>query len=286
MNLKIAVCIKPVPDPNFYDKITIHPVKKTITREGIPTIINPVDKNALEAALQVKEQVGGTVTVITMAPPNAEEKLREALAMGADEACLLTDRAFAGADTLATSYTLAQGLKKLGDFDLIFTGTESADGATSQVPSQLAQWLGIAHLWNVSEFEMKQAQKEFQENGQALQAKMKIENGYIEYAVKLPALLAVTRDINTPRYTSIMGVMKAKKKPLMVYTVNDLDVDMNLLGLQGSPTQPGAIFTPSLGRKGERLTGEMDEIIDQLMQKLRAAGINVEAMDTCPGGRQ
>ena len=270
MSLKIAVCIKPVPDPNYYDKITIHPVKKTITREGIPTIINPVDKNAVEAALQLKEQVGGTVTVLTMAPPNGEESLRELLAMGADDACLLTDRAFAGADTLATSYTLAQGLKKMGNFDLVFTGTESADGATSQVPSQLAQWLGVAHLWNVSELQLQE---------QALRAKMKIENGYIEYAVKLPALIAVTRDLNTPRFTSIMGVMKAKKKPLTVYTVNDLDVEMDKLGLKGSPTQPGGIFTPSLGRKGERLTGDIDEIIDQLLIKLRAAGLNVEAAD-------
>jgi electron transfer flavoprotein beta subunit len=272
MSLKIAVCIKPVPDPNYYDQITIHPVKKTITREGIPTIINPVDKNAVEAALQLKEQVGGTVTVLTMAPPNGEESLRELLAMGADDACLLTDRAFAGADTLATSYTLAQGLKKMGNFDLVFTGTESADGATSQVPSQLAQWLGVAHLWNVSELQLQE---------QALRAKMKIENGYIEYAVKLPALIAVTRDLNTPRFTSIMGVMKAKKKPLTVYTVNDLDVEMDKLGLKGSPTQPGGIFTPSLGRKGERLTGDIDEIIDQLLIKLRAAGLNVEAADAC-----
>ena len=274
MSLKIAVCIKPVPDPDYYDKITIDPVRKTITRAGIPTIINPVDKNALEAALQIREQVGGTVTVMTMAPPNGEESLREMLAMGADEACLLTDRAFGGADTLATSYTLAQGLKKLGNFDLVFTGTESADGATSQVPSQLATWLEMAHLWNVSEIKMKEDQ-----------AKMKIENGYIEYVVKLPAVLAVSRDLNTPRYTSIMGVMKAKKKPLTVFTVDDVDVDRTLIGLNGSPTKAGAGFTPSLSRKGERLTGDMDEVIDQLLQKLRAAGINLAVNIGSQGGR-
>lgn len=283
MPLKIAVCIKPVPDPDHYDKITIHPVKKTITREGIPTIINPVDKNALEAALQIKEQVGATVTVVTMAPPNGEESLREMLAMGADEACLLTDRAFAGADTLATSYTLAQGLKKLGNFDLVFTGTESADGATSQVPSQLAEWLGMAHLWNVSEIKMPENQALGKE--QELQAKMKIEYGYIEYTVKLPALLAVSRDLNTPRYTSIMGVMKAKKKPLTVFTVKDLDVNMELLGLNGSPTKAGAVFTPSLGRKSERLSGDMDEVIEQLLQKLRVAGINLDVNIGSLGGR-
>jgi len=282
MTLKIAVCIKPVPDPDHYDKITIHPVKKTITREGIPTIINPVDKNALEAALQIKEQVGGTVTVITMAPPNGEESLRELLAMGADEACLLTDRAFGGADTLATSYTLAQGLNKLGNFDLVFTGTESADGSTSQVPSQLAVWLEMAHLWNVAEIKLNDEQG--QEKVQEVQAKMKIENGYIEYVVKLPAVLAVSRDINTPRFTSIMGVMKAKKKPLKVCTVDDVDLDRTLIGLNGSPTKAGAVFAPSMDRKGERLTGDMDEVVEQLLQKLRAAGINLEINNGSQGG--
>ncbi|MHC1762201.1 MAG: hypothetical protein AB9917_22325 [Negativicutes bacterium] len=148
MGLKIAVCIKPVPDPTHYDKIRIDPIRKTVVREGIPTIMNPCDKHAMEAALQLRG-VDGEVTAITMAPPNAEETLREALAMGADAAILLTDRAFAGADTWATSYTLAAGLRKAGNFDIVITGTESADGATTQVPAQLAEWLEWPHLWNV-----------------------------------------------------------------------------------------------------------------------------------------
>ncbi len=273
MSLKIAVCIKPVPDPKHYDKITIHPVTKTITRQGIPTIINPVDKHAVEAAIKAREQFVGSVTVITMAPPNAEENLREALAMGADEACLLTDRAFAGADTWATSYTLAQGLKKIGNFDLIFTGSESADGATTQVPAQLAEWLGVGHVWNVFAYS-------FNDESQ-IQAKMKMENGYIEYQVKLPDLLSVTREVNQPRYTSLMGVMKAKKKPLTVLTKADLAVAEDLIGLKGSPTQPGDIYTPSIGRKGQTLAGTPEEIVTQLIAKLRAAGIALEAWDSC-----
>lgn len=265
MSFNIAVCIKPVPDPQYYDKITINPVTKTITREGIPTIINPVDKNALEAALQVREKSGGRVTVITMAPPNARENLREALAMGADEAVLLSDRAFAGADTLATSYTLARGLIKTGSFNLIFTGTESADGATSQVPAQLAEWLEMAHLWNVREFSVN-------DSGE-IKAKIKIENGSIEYLVKMPALLAVSRDINKPRYTSIMGVMKAGKKPLTVYGSSDLELDSAFIGLKGSPTQPGNIYTPSLGRKGRLVEGDPEEIAAFLVSRIRAAGI-------------
>ena len=277
MSLNIAVCIKPVPDPEYYDKITIDPVRKTITRAGIPTIINPVDKNAVEAALQLKEQFGGKVTVITMAPPNAEENLRELLAMGADEAVLLSDRAFAGADTLATSYSLAAGLKKIGPFDLIFTGTETADGATSQVPAQLAEWLGVAHLWNVQEFAVED---------NAIKAKMTMENGYINYLVQMPALLAVKRSINKPRYTSVMGVMKAKKKPFTVYSAADLDVEPERLGLQGSPTKAGAVFTPSMARKGQQLTGETEEIVEQLIQVLRGAGLNLETMNVHEAGRE
>lgn len=272
MGLRIAVFIKPVPDPQHYDKITIDPVSKTITRQGVPTIINPLDRHAIEAALQVKEELGGSVSIITMAPPTAEAELREALAMGADAAYLLTDRAFAGADTWATSYTLAQAVNKLGGFDLIFTGAESADGATAQVPAQAAEWLGMAHVWNVCSYNMADDQ---------VLARMKIENGFIEYAVKCPALLAVAREVNKPRYISLMGVMKAKKKPLTVFTKNDLPVDASRIGLSGSPTQPGDIFSPSIERKGETLTGDPEAISARLIAKLRAAGIAVESWDSC-----
>lgn len=266
MELKIGVCIKPVPDPKEYDKITIDPITKTITRKGIPTIINPVDKNALEAALKIREQFGGKVTVITMAPPEAKNELTEALAMGSDEAVLLSDRAFAGADTLATSYTLAQGLKKIGSFDLILTGTESADGATSQVPAQLAEFMGLPHLWNVKEFTC--------ENEKTIRAKIKLDNAIGEYSISLPALLAVSWEINKPRYISAMGIIKAKKKALTVFAKNDLPVDEKMLGLKGSPTQPGDIFAPSMARKGQQLTGTTEEIANQILAKLQAAGIN------------
>nr|WP_092075009.1 electron transfer flavoprotein subunit beta/FixA family protein [Dendrosporobacter quercicolus]NSL50088.1 electron transfer flavoprotein subunit beta/FixA family protein [Dendrosporobacter quercicolus DSM 1736]SDN26700.1 electron transfer flavoprotein beta subunit [Dendrosporobacter quercicolus] len=267
MGLNIAVCIKSVPDPNDYDKITIDMRTKTITRTGIPTIVNPADKSALEAALQVKEKYGGKVVVFCMAPPEAKSELYEAMAMGADEAVLLSDRAFAGADTLATSYTLAQGIKQNGAFDLVFTGTESADGATAQVPSQLAEWLGIAHLWNVKEFAFN--------NDREIQAKVKLDNAVGEYVIKLPALLAVAREANKPRYTSAMGVMKARKKPLAVLGKTELKADESLLGQQGSPTWPGDIAIPSMARKGQQLTGTPEEIAVQIFTKLRAAGINL-----------
>ena len=272
MGLSIAVCIKPVPDPAHYDKIRIDPVRKTVVREGIPTIINPSDKHAIEAALQLRGD-GDTVTVITMAPPNAEDTLRDALAMGADAAILLTDRAFAGADTWATSYTLAAGLKKAGEFDIVVTGTESADGATTQVPAQLAEWLGWPHLWNAVSMEKISAE--------SLKVRTKAENEWSDYQIGLPCLLAVAREANKPRLTSLMGVMKAKKKPLTVWTRADLDVEDGSLGIGGSPTQPGAIFEPEMGRKGIVLTGDAEEIVNVLVEKLREAGLSIETGDVC-----
>lgn len=272
MGLSIAVCIKPVPDPAHYDKIRIDPVRKTVVREGIPTIINPSDKHAIEAALQLRGE-GDTVTVITMAPPNAEDTLRDALAMGADAAILLTDRAFAGADTWATSYTLAAGLKKAGGFDIVVTGTESADGATTQVPAQLAEWLGWPHLWNAVSMEKISAE--------SLKVRTKAENEWSDYQIGLPCLLAVSREANKPRLTSLMGVMKAKKKPLTVWTRADLDVEDGSLGIGGSPTQPGAIFEPEMGRKGIVLTGDAEEIVNVLVEKLREAGLSIETGDVC-----
>jgi electron transfer flavoprotein beta subunit len=147
--------MKPVPDPGHYHRITINPATKLLERKGIPTIINPVDKNAIEAALQLKEQLGGKVVLVSMAPPDAGETLIEGLAMGADGAYLLSNRAFAGADTLATARVLAAGLKKIGGLDLVLTGSESADGGTNHIPSQLGELMGFAHLNHVTELNLE-----------------------------------------------------------------------------------------------------------------------------------
>lgn len=267
MPLNIAVCVKPVPDPDHYDKIQIHPVTKTLVRQGIPTILNPLDKNALEEALRIKEKHGGKVSLFSMAPPDAVETLRQGLAMGADEAYLLSDRAFAGADTLATSYTLSLGIQKAGSYDLVILGNESADGATAQVPSQLGEWLGMAHLMNTEQLEVS-------EDGTAT-AKMKTDTGYIEYKIKLPAVIAVRRDINKPRYIAIKGIIASKKKKIEVWGVKELSPDAAKIGLKGSPTQPGAVYIPDISRKGEELTGTPEEIVDKLIARLRAAGVNI-----------
>jgi electron transfer flavoprotein beta subunit len=278
MGLNIVVCVKPIPDPEKYNEITIDPVNKTIVREGIPTIINPIDKHAIEEALKIKEQYGGKVILMSMAPPNAKETIQEGLAMGADEAFLLSDKKFAGADTLATSYVLAQGIKKIGGADLVLTGTESGDGATAQVSSQLGEWLDLPHLWGVIECNIK--------NPDDIYIKTKIENGYMEWAGRLPMVMAVSREINKPRYTTIMGVMKAKKKPFTILTFADLELDENYVGLAGSPTQPGEIFTPEIGRKGELVKGTKEELVQFIIEKLRANGINVEKFTLgCEGGQ-
>lgn len=267
MELKIVVCLKPIPDPAYYNQITIDPKTKRVNRQGIPTIISPIDRHAVEEALQITKQHGGKVIIISMAPPDAKETIQEALAMGADEAYLLSDRKFGGADTWATSYVLAEGIKQIGGVDLVLTATESGDGATAQVSSQLGEWLGFSHLWGVMDCEVKSAEDVY--------VKTKIENGYMEWNGKLPMVLAVTREINKPRYTSIMGVMKAKKKPFTTWTFNEMDLIEENLGLLGSTTQAGGLSSPDMNRKGEIIKGNSEEVVEFILEKLRSNGISV-----------
>jgi len=267
MSLRIAVCIKPVPDPEQYHKIQIHPDTKTIVREGIESIINPIDKHAIEEGLRLREAHGGTVMLFSMAPPDASQNLLEALAMGADEAYLLSDKRFAGADTLATSHVLAAGIQKAGGADLIITGTESGDGATAQVPAQLGEWLGIDHLWGVTECHI--------ESPESVELRTKTEDGAKIWTAQLPLAIAVAREINQPRFTSIMGVMKAKKKPLETWGYEDLDVDEQYVGLAGSPTQPGDIYTMDISRKGEIIQGSGEEVVHLILDQLRKQGVTL-----------
>jgi electron transfer flavoprotein beta subunit len=262
--MNIAVCIKPVPDPKHYDKISINPATKLLERQGIPMIINPVDKNAIEAALQLKEQFGGKVVLVSMAPPDARETIKEGLAMGADKAYLLSDRAFAGADTLATARVLAAGLKKIGGLDLILTGSESADGGTNHIPSQLGELMGFAHLNHVTELNLE---------APIIKLKTKTENGYVEYEGSLPLVLGVAREINTPRYTTLMGVVMAQKKPFATWGPGDLGLDPACTGLTGSPTQPGDLHTPQHGRKVTMLEGDLEDVAGEIVAILRNAGV-------------
>lgn len=257
--MNILVLVKPVPDPEKYNELRIDPETKRLVREGVPTVINPTDKNALEAAITIRDgyRAAGeesSITVLSMAPEFSRDKLLECLAMGADEAYMLSDRAFGGADTYATSFVLAEGIRKIAaekgcDFDLILAGNESADGATAHVPVQVAEWLGITHISRVCELSAE---------GGEIRAVKRSEDVLLTFEGKGQALLAVTRDINKPRLINAMGIVRARKKPLTIWTNDDLKLDESRIGLQGSPTQPGRLITPDLGRAGQPLVAEAD----------------------------
>lgn len=263
--MNIVVCVKPVPDPEKYSLITIDPKTKRLVREGIPTIVNPSDKNALEFALKIRDQLGGKVSVISMAPLFSQDKIKECLAMGADEAFLISDRAFAGSDTWATSYILSQAIKSAGlEPDLILAGNESADGATSHVPSQLAEWMHRSHVSNVLSIEAAEG---------SLIVKRKVETGYIEYQVSIPAVIAVARGSNTPRIVTAMGIIKAKNKKLDVMTLENIELNEAFIGLEGSPTKAGEIIAPDMSRPASKMEGSAEEVAVQILGLIRKSGI-------------
>lgn len=255
--MKIAVLIKQVPDTS---EVRINPETGTLMREGVPSIINPYDLHAIEAAVAIKEQNGATVTVLTMGPPQAEEALKDAIAMGADEAVLVTDRAFAGSDTWATSYALSQALRKLGA-DLIFCGKQAIDGDTAQVGPGVAEMLDIPHVAYVKSIEGL--------SDGAIRVRRLMDEGYDVVEAKLPALLTVVRELNTPRLPSMKGKMKAKKAVIPRWSAADIGADEAKLGLKGSPTQVKKIFAPEARSDRQMLGGTTaDEQAVKILEKL------------------
>lgn len=230
------VCIKQVPDTT---DVKVNPETGTLIREGVPSIVNPFDTYAIEEALRLREKFGGKVTVISMGPPQAKEALKEAIAMGADEAILLSDRAFAGSDTWATAYTLANAIRKIGDFDVILCGKQAIDGDTGQVGPGIARQLDIEQLTYV----FKIQEIDFQ--AKRIRVERLLEEGREVVETRLPALLTVVKDINQPRYPTIMGIRRATRTEIPVWTAADLpDAKPELLGLKGSPTQVVRVFNP------------------------------------------
>lgn len=265
--MNIAVCIKSVPDPEFYEKITIDPESKRLVRDGIPAVINEADKHALEAALCLKEAVGGEITLVSMGPPAARAQMMEGLARGADRAFLISDRKVGGADSLATSYTLSKLIETTGEYDVVFTGNESADGATAHVPSQLGVWLGAAHATNVVDVKW--------EDGVVVTKAF--ERGLGKYKLSTPCVIGVTAKANEVRFGDVRTILAAKNKQLDILSAADLkDLDEQFLGLPGSPSQNGEVETISGNKECQMLTGTEAEIADQIVSIIRREALGKE----------
>jgi electron transfer flavoprotein beta subunit len=262
--LNIIVCIKQVPDTT---EVKINPETGTLIREGVPSIINPFDTYAIEEGLRLKEQFGGKVTILSMGPPQAIEALKEAVAMGADEAILLSDRAFAGSDTWATAYTLSNAIKKLGAFDIILCGKQAIDGDTGQVGPGIARQLNISQLTYV--FKIRKLDPE----SRAVVVERLLEEGREVVETRLPALLTVVKDINQPRYPTFMGIRKATRMQIPTWTAADLvGANVDRFGLKGSPTQVVRVFSPPRREgKVDIIQGDTpDEVAAILADKLLA----------------
>jgi electron transfer flavoprotein beta subunit len=262
---RIIVCIKPVPDPKHWDKVSMDTDTMTLKREGIPSIINPLDKYALEAALSIRDDHGGEVVLLSMAPPFAEATLREGLAMGADRAVLLSDPLFAGSDTLATADILGAGCQWIGAIDLLLLGNSSIDGSTAQVCSQVAEFLDIPNVMHVIGLDLQDATKVI--------ITQKIENGYARLKASLPLVISVRKELNKPRYTPFTGIIAAETKEIKVLSNEDLGIDPGLIGLEGSPTKMAGLEVRRFQRAMEKLEGSPDEIVLQLVDKIYQYGM-------------
>jgi len=251
--MNIIVCIKQVPETT---EVRINPETNTLMREGVKSIINPFDMYAIEEAVLLKERFGGKVMIVTMGPPQADSAIREAISMGADEGYLVCDRAFAGSDTWATSYTLAGAIKKIGQFDLIICGKQASDGDTAQVGPGISTHLNIPQVTYVKKVE--------EASDKLMKVERMLEEGYEIIETPLPALLTVVKEINEPRIPSLKGLMRAKNAKITILTQKELDLDPQQIGLCGSPTQVVKIFTPTPRVGGQILAGEIPEIAKQL----------------------
>lgn len=254
--MNIVVCLKQVPDTTA---VKIDPKTGTLIRDGVPSIINPEDKHALEEALKIKEATGATVTIISMGPPQAQNALREALCMGADEAILITDRAFAGADTLATSKALAGALKKV-KYDIVFAGRQAIDGDTAQVGPEIAEHLDIPQVTYVQEVTI-------QEDG--LLINRALEDGYELIKVQTPVLLTAIKELNEPRYMNVGYIFDKANKDITIWSADDIEVDKAELGLKGSPTKVKKSMTKELKGAGELVQETPAEAAKYVLAKLK-----------------
>ena len=231
-------------------------------RDGVPSILNHDDANALEEALKIKDKYPDTyITVVTMGPPQANDLLFECIAMGADEGVLVSDRAVGGSDTWATSNTLEAAIRKIGDFDLIFAGRQAIDGDTAQVGPQIAEKLDLPQVTYVEEFEIADNMKD-------ITVKRQLEDGYELIKLQTPCMLTAIKELNTPRYMSMSGIFADKE--MKTWNAKDIEVDLTTVGLEASPTNVFRSFTPAPKGKGVTIEGDTEkEIADNLLINLK-----------------
>ena len=260
--LRIVVCFKYSLD---VDEIKIDPSSKSLIFEGVPRKISNFDKNALEAAIKLKEEHGGEVVAVTACPEETSKGVKEALAMGVDMAYIVSDPAFTDSDASATSLVLAEAIKKIGSFDLILCGEASIDGFTGQVPAALAERLGIPQLTYVRKISLGEGK---------VVVERTLEADYPVVETPLPALLSVTGEINEPRIPSLMMIMKASKKPSTTWTLEDLELPLERVGSAGSPIQVTKLFVPPSERKQILIEGETpQEVAKKLVAELDKLGV-------------
>lgn len=258
--MNIVVCIKQVPGTT---EVRINQETNTLVREGVESIINPFDTYAVEEGVRLKERFGGTVTILTMGPPQADIALRECIQVGADKGILVSDRAFAGSDTLATSYVLSKAIEKMGEYDLVIVGKQTMDGDTGQVGPGIAQRLGIPFVAYVSAVENIDENK--------MKAQRMTDEGHEVIESPVPCVMSVSKEINVPRLPSLRGKMKAKSAQFDVWSAQDMGIDENKVGVAGSPTWVMQIFSPKREHQSEMLEGDSQEKVSQLAGKLNEA---------------
>jgi len=256
--MNIIVLVKQVPDTS---EVRINRETNTLIRDGVPSIINPYDMYAVEEALRLREKHGGKVTVLTMGPPQAADALKDCVSLGVDDVVLLSDRAFAGADTWATSYALSMGIRKVGTYDLIIAGKQAIDGDTAQVGPETADMLGLPFVAYIRKIE--------QVEGNKMVAERLMDEGYDVVETTLPALITVVKEINTPRLPSLKGKMKAKNLKVTAWSAQDIGAEVEKIGLKGSPTQVVRIFPPAPRGQREVLSGSIEEQVATVAKKLK-----------------
>lgn len=264
--MNIIVLVKQV--PNTTD-IKLDPKTGSLIREGLESIVNPDDLHGLEAAAKIKETAGGQVTAVSMGPPQAVDALTQAIGMGADKAVLLCDKAFAGADTWATSFTLSKAIEKIADYDLVICGHQAIDGDTAQIGPQVADWLDISQATYVKQIESV--------NKDEIIVKRRLENGFERVACKMPSLLTVISELNQPRFAHMEKLIKAceQKAPIKVWNAADIGVKTVEVGLEGSNTHVIKTFTPNFKRQNELLEGSGSKVVKNLINRLKLSDTTI-----------